>query len=98
MGSGRSDWDRSPEMSLGGQDADGPCGVSKLGRSRDNLGTFPGVGRLLDGRRMLHPPTRQAMPTYRAYTLTAAGKLTWGDWIEADDLESARRKAHELCD
>ena len=38
------------------------------------------------------------MPTYRAYTLNAAGKITWGDWIEADDLESARRKAHELCD
>jgi len=38
------------------------------------------------------------MPTFRAYTLDAAGKITWGEWIEADDLEEARRKAHELCD
>jgi hypothetical protein len=38
------------------------------------------------------------MPTFRAYTLNAAGKITWGDWIEADDAEDARRKAHELCD
>ncbi|MBS0332068.1 MAG: hypothetical protein JSS35_04825 [Proteobacteria bacterium] len=38
------------------------------------------------------------MPTYRAYTLNAAGRITWGDWIEASDLEEARRKAHELCD
>jgi hypothetical protein len=38
------------------------------------------------------------MPTFRAYTLNPAGKITWGDWIEAADLEEARRKAHELCD
>ena len=38
------------------------------------------------------------MPTFRAYVLNGAGKIVWGDWIEADDLEEARRKAHELCD
>jgi hypothetical protein len=38
------------------------------------------------------------MATYRAYTLNAAGRITWGDWIEADSLEAARQKAHELCD
>ena len=38
------------------------------------------------------------MPTYRAYLLNPAGRITWGDWIEAVDLEDARRKAHELCD
>ena len=38
------------------------------------------------------------MPTFRAYTLNPAGKITWGEWIEADDLEAARRRAHELCD
>lgn len=38
------------------------------------------------------------MPTFRAYTLNAKGKITWGDWIEAADLEEARRKAHALCD
>ncbi|MBS0360267.1 MAG: hypothetical protein JSR98_02710 [Proteobacteria bacterium] len=42
--------------------------------------------------------TQKAMPTYRAYTLNAAGKITWGDWIEADDLAAAERRAHELCD
>lgn len=38
------------------------------------------------------------MPTFRAYTLNSAGKITWGDWIDAETLEEARRKAHELCD
>jgi len=38
------------------------------------------------------------VPTFRAYVLNGAGKIVWGDWIEADDLEDARLKAHELCD
>jgi hypothetical protein len=38
------------------------------------------------------------MATYRAYTLDIAGKITWGEWIEAADLDEARRKAHALCD
>lgn len=38
------------------------------------------------------------MPVYRAYTLDPAGKITWGEWIEAEDLEAARRMAHEMCD
>lgn len=38
------------------------------------------------------------MPTFRAYLLNPAGKITWGDWIEAEDLAEARRKAHQLCD
>jgi hypothetical protein len=37
------------------------------------------------------------MPFYRAYLLDAAGKITWGDWIEADDQEGAKAKAHALC-
>lgn len=37
------------------------------------------------------------MPTYRAYLLNAAGSITWGDWLEAADLDDARTKAHELC-
>lgn len=38
------------------------------------------------------------MPTFRAYTLDPAGRITWGEWIEADDLETAREQAHEMCD
>ena len=38
------------------------------------------------------------MPTYRAYLLNAAGKITWGEWIEAETLEEARAKALEMCD
>lgn len=38
------------------------------------------------------------MPVFRAYTLNPAGKITWGDWIEAESLEDARRKAQDLCD
>jgi hypothetical protein len=38
------------------------------------------------------------MPVFRAYTVNAAGKITWGDWIEAHTVEDARRKAHQLCD
>jgi len=37
------------------------------------------------------------MPTYRAYLLDAAGKITWGDWIEAADLSGAEAIAHQLC-
>jgi hypothetical protein len=37
------------------------------------------------------------MPTYRAYLLDTRGKIVWGDWIEADDEQDARRKAQELC-
>ena len=47
---------------------------------------------------LLSPIETETMPTYRAYTLNAAGKITWGDWIEAEDLEEARAKAHALCD
>lgn len=39
-----------------------------------------------------------AMATFRAYLLNPAGRITWGDWIEARDLQEARRKASELCD
>lgn len=38
------------------------------------------------------------MRTYRAYLLSPAGKITWGEWIEAENLEDARRQAHALCD
>lgn len=44
------------------------------------------------------PPDRVVMPTYRAYLMNPAGKIAWGEWIEAETLEEARRKAHELCD
>jgi hypothetical protein len=37
------------------------------------------------------------MPTYRAYLLNPAGRITWGDWIEADDQQEAEAKAHALC-
>ena len=37
------------------------------------------------------------MPTYRAYLLNKAGKIVWGDWIEADDEATAQARAHELC-
>jgi hypothetical protein len=37
------------------------------------------------------------MQTYRAYLLDDSGKITWGEWIEAADLEEAEAKAHELC-
>jgi hypothetical protein len=38
------------------------------------------------------------MPTFRAYTINKAGKITSGDWLEAENIEEARNKAHELCD
>lgn len=37
------------------------------------------------------------MPTYRAYVLNRAGRITWGDWIEARDQREAEAKARELC-
>ncbi len=37
------------------------------------------------------------MPTYRAYLLNAAGKITWGDWLDATDEQDAEAKAHALC-
>jgi hypothetical protein len=37
------------------------------------------------------------MATYRAYLLDPAGKITWGEWIEAASQGEAERKAHELC-
>lgn len=38
------------------------------------------------------------MPTYRAYVLDPAGKITWGDWIEAADQREAEAKAKQMCD
>ncbi len=38
------------------------------------------------------------MPTYRAYLLNPAGRITWAEWIEAEDIDQARLKAHEMCD
>lgn len=38
------------------------------------------------------------MQQYRAYRLTAAGKIKSGDWFEAEDEAHARRMAHEFCD
>ena len=35
---------------------------------------------------------------YRAYLLNPAGKITWGEWIEAASQEEAEAKAHQLCD
>lgn len=37
------------------------------------------------------------MPTYRAYLLDPAGKIVWGEWIEAADQAEAEVKAHALC-
>jgi hypothetical protein len=37
------------------------------------------------------------MSTYRAYLLDPAGKITWGEWIEAEDQAEAEAKAHALC-
>lgn len=41
---------------------------------------------------------RARMPTFRAYLLDPRGKITWGDWIEAADLDEAEAKARALCD
>lgn len=38
------------------------------------------------------------MPTYRAYLLNPAGKIVWGDWVEAPDQKAAEAKAATLCD
>ena len=37
------------------------------------------------------------MQTFRAYLLNPAGKIVWGDWIEAADQAQAEAKARELC-
>lgn len=38
------------------------------------------------------------MPTFRAYLLNPAGKIAWGEFIEAADQAEAESKASELCD
>ncbi|HEY8571296.1 hypothetical protein [Phenylobacterium sp.] len=38
------------------------------------------------------------MPTYRAYLLDPAGKIRWGEWIEAADQAEAEKLAHAMCD
>ena len=37
------------------------------------------------------------MRTFRAYLLNPAGRITWGEWIEADTLAEAEAKARQLC-
>lgn len=37
------------------------------------------------------------MRTFRAYLLNPAGRITWGEWIQAADLTEAEGKARELC-
>jgi len=37
------------------------------------------------------------MAIYRAYLLNDAGKIKWGEWIEAADQQEAETKAHALC-
>ena len=37
------------------------------------------------------------MRTFRAYLLNPAGKIVWGEWLEAADLAEAEAKARELC-
>jgi hypothetical protein len=50
-------------------------------------------------RRAEAPPTPYLVPmrTYRAYLLNPAGKIVWGDWVEAADQNEAEAKARELC-
>jgi hypothetical protein len=38
------------------------------------------------------------MATYRAYILDPAGKIAWGDWLEAVDQAEAEAKARALSD
>jgi hypothetical protein len=38
------------------------------------------------------------MPTFRAYLLNPAGRITWGEWIEAADQQEAEAAAARLCD
>ena len=38
------------------------------------------------------------MQTYRAYLLDPAGRIVWGEWIEARDQAEAEALAHELCE
>ena len=37
------------------------------------------------------------MPTYRAYLLTASGKITRGEWIQAIDQTDAELQAQAMC-
>lgn len=37
------------------------------------------------------------MPTYRAYLLSATGRITWGEWFEAADDDDAMAVARERC-
>ena len=37
------------------------------------------------------------LPTFRAYLLNTEGRITWGDWIEADTESEALEKAKALC-
>jgi len=37
------------------------------------------------------------MQTYRAYLLNAKDEIVWAEWIEAENEQEARLKAHELC-
>jgi hypothetical protein len=39
----------------------------------------------------------RAMPTYRAYLVNPAGKITWGEWFDAPSLEAAERVARSRC-
>ena len=38
------------------------------------------------------------MPNYRLYRLDGAGKISTGDWIEADGDDDALRQAEERVD
>lgn len=37
------------------------------------------------------------MSVFRHYMLNSRGQIEVGDWLEAQDLEDARRKAMESC-
>ena len=38
------------------------------------------------------------MRTFRAYLLNPAGRITWGEWIEAQSLDEAEAIARTMCD
>jgi len=46
----------------------------------------------------VHGLIESDMTTYRAYRLSPAGKITFGEWIEAANDAEAKAKAHEFCD
>jgi hypothetical protein len=37
------------------------------------------------------------MRTFRAYLLDDAGRIKWGEWIEAPDQAAAEAEAKQLC-